>query len=111
MTKAKSAGPEYRVAKEGDATFDQMTEFVEAYRATMAERISATDPNDMSVAMVAAMIFAGTLAGSLISIGLFRDQDKRRLLKTMEHNFREGIGVGQRRAHRIAAEQFGEGQA
>jgi hypothetical protein len=111
MTDTNTAAPEMRRLEQGDPTFQHMIEFVEAYRAASADLLNPDDPNDLNVAMVAAMNFAGTLAGSLIAIGLFRDQDKRRLVKAMEHNFRQGIGIGQRRAHRIAAEQFGEGRA
>lgn len=100
-------GPTYRVAEQGDPMFDRTTALVDVFREALAVVTPTPDHNDLITAMTAACVFAGTLAGTLIGTGLLRDQDKRRLVKNMEHNFRQGIDIGKRRALNIAAEQFG----
>lgn len=96
-----------RVLEQGDEQFDEMAIAVELYRSIMAAAVESPTPNDLSTHMSAAMVFAGTIFGSMIIGGIVRDQDKRRAVESAAHNFREGIEIGKRRALRIMQEEMG----
>lgn len=90
----------------GSADHDSIIQMVEIYRmATVANMAGeGTDPNELARAMVAAVIYAGSIFGALIVAGFATDQDKRRACDSMVRNFRSGIEVGKIKATRLAKE-------
>lgn len=105
-------GPETRIAEGGSVEHNQVVAISQVFQQALSEALEGrTDPHELALAMTAASMFAGTIAGTLISVGLLTDKDKRRVTEMMARNFRSGIDVGKRRAMRIAEEQFGVGHA
>jgi hypothetical protein len=95
-----------RMTQQGDPEFAEVVMFAEAIRAALAPLIM-DDPNRVAKAMTAACMFAGTMFGTLIVMGLATDQDTKRTADSMRANFRSGIDVGKKRALRLEAEMFG----
>lgn len=97
------------VGKVGDPMFEACIDAMERMREAVADIVMAQDdPRDgLSIIMTAGAMFAGVQAGSLMSMGEFRSQDKRRLGEAALHNFRQGLDMGLRRGLRIGTDVVG----
>lgn len=97
--------PEMRVASAGDPEHEQLYHLVEYMRSAMALLPGQRDdPNHLGMLMTAACMYAGTLLGVMIVAGLAGEKDKRRIINSMTHNFRQGIEIGRRAATRAAVD-------
>lgn len=63
------------------------------------------DPNASGKLMCALSMFAGSICGELIGVGLVPEQQKRKIAESMSRNFRSGIDAGKRKVARVAAEE------
>lgn len=65
-------------------------------------------PHLISMSMTAAATYAGIQIGTLIAIGVARDQDKKRMVDMMTRNVRNGIDIGKKNTFRAAERVCGE---
>jgi hypothetical protein len=62
----------------------------------------------ISLSMTAAATYAGIQIGTLIAIGVARDQDKKRMVDMMARNVRNGIDIGKKNTFSAAEKVCGE---
>ena len=93
----------------GDPMFEALFAMMDAMRAAIVPVMEEfADPRDaLSVAMSAASTFAGTHAGTLMTIGALRSQDRKRVGEAALANFRQGIDFRRNRGMRIYTDQAG----
>lgn len=93
----------------GDPMFDACFAMMDAMReALVPHLLGFDDPRDgLSVAMTAGSMFAGSHAGTLMTIGALRSQDRKRVVDAAIRNFRQGIDFGLQRGMRLFTEQAG----
>lgn len=92
----------------GSPDFDDILAMADAMRESIVPGFDWSDPHTMAKAITAAAMFAGTMFGQSIVVGIAKDGDRRRAGEMVLTNFRQGIAAGKRRGYRIAAE-LGEG--
>ncbi len=77
--------------------------------AVVALDVDWADPQNHSFALTGAAIFAGTLFGQMVALGLCRPQDQRRAGELVLKNFRSGATAGRRVVARMSSDQSAGG--
>jgi hypothetical protein len=98
------------VASEGDPTHVLCVELTERLRAAAVGSTGLDMPEEMALIMTAAAMFAGTIYGTMVAVGIETDTRPKRLREAGElvvRNFCTGVEVGKMRAERIEREMFG----
>lgn len=102
-----SEGPDLRIAEGADReTVMAMIDFL--HTVTQPLRFGGDglpDPNESGKLMCALAMFAGSICGELIGVGLVPDAQKKKLTDSMARNFRSGIDAGKRKVARVAAQE------